>query len=147
MKVHSTTTPQALKEHLLSQLRHLNPRIFISYSSKDKDFVDELHEKLKRSGQHVWLNTESIPKGEAWHEEMTAGLSETDVLVLIVSPDSMASKWVKEEWQTFLGSDRTILPVLHKDCDVPQEINRLQMIKTDKQDWYYELLQAIEAIL
>ena len=141
------STPKALYEDLLVQLVSLKPSIFISYSSKDQDFVNELYDKLRLSGQHIWLNTESIPKAERWYEKMVEGLRETEILILILSPDSVQSKWVQQEWKTFLEMQKVVIPVLYRECEVPVEINELQMIKAKSSNWYYDLLKAIEGRL
>lgn len=138
------STPNELYRDLLLKLRELKPRVFISYSSKDQQFVDQLTIRLKESSQRVWLNTESIPKAEHWHDEMVTGLRETDILVLVLSADSIASKWVREEWKTFQEMGKTIVPVVHRECKVPRSIQRLQVVKTTEPDWYYKLLKAIE---
>jgi hypothetical protein len=141
-------TPPALYHDLLEQLQILNPRIFISYSSKDQGFVNQLYERLVASGHRAWLNTESIPKGEHWHEEMVKALEETDLMILVLSPDATKSKWVKEEWKTFLTMQKTILPILHREGKVPRSLNALQMTKIDdKGEWYYYLLKSIEGRL
>lgn len=137
-------TPDELYKDLLDQLSQLKPRIFISYSSKDQEFVNQLYDRLKKSGQPVWLNTKSIPKGERWYDELVKALHETDLLILVVSPDAMASRWVNEEWKTFLKMQKKVLPILHRDYKVPKAIKKLQMVNTTGKDWYYELLKAIE---
>jgi hypothetical protein len=142
--VEFTTTPEALYIDLLDKLEQLKPRIFISYSSKDQEFVDRLFLQLKQSGHPVWLNTESIPKGEHWYDEMVKGLRETDLLILIVSEDAIASKWVAEEWKTFLKTEKKIVPLLHRECKVPRALQKVEMIKTAEADWYYKLLKAVE---
>lgn len=142
--VEFTTTPGDLHTDLLEKLEHLKPRIFISYSSKDQEIADQLFGQLRQSGHPVWLNTDSIPKGEHWYDEMVKGLGETDLLILVVSHDAIASKWVTEEWKTFLKMGKRIIPVLHKECKVPQAIKKLEMIKTADDNWYYKLLKAVE---
>lgn len=91
------STPEKLYTDLLLKLKQIKPRIFISYSSKDQEFVDKLFLQLKLSGQPVWLNTERFPKGEHLYDEMSKGLLETDLLILVISEDAMISKWVMEE--------------------------------------------------
>jgi TIR domain-containing protein/uncharacterized protein DUF4062 len=142
--VEFTSSPDALYEDLLHKLQRLTPRVFISYSSKDQKLVDQLYSQLKQSGHSVWFNTESIPKGEHWYDEMVKGLHDTDLLILVVSKDAMASEWVAEEWKTFLKMKKKIIPILHKPCKVPKEINKLEMIKTSDKNWYYKVLKAVE---
>ena len=138
------STPAELYRHLLAELKQLKSRIFISYSSKDQQFVDELYLKLKLSGYHAWLNTESIPKGEAWYDEMVKGLRETDLLILALSENAVASKWVSEEWKTFSKMQKKIIPLLLRECKAPQAIKKLEMIKTSDKNWYDKLRKSIE---
>jgi hypothetical protein len=145
--VEFTTTPDALYTDLLQKLEHLKPQIFISYSSKDQDIADELFRQFKQSGHPVWLNTDSIPKGDHWYDEMVKGLGETDLLILVISEDAIASKWVTEEWKTFLKMGKRIIPLLHKECKVPPAIKKLEMIKTAEDNWYYKVLKAVEQYL
>lgn len=138
------STPDALYTDLLQKLEQFKPRVFISYSSKDQKIADQVFLQLNQSGHPVWLNTQSIPKGEHWYDEMVKGLRETDLLILIVSENAVASKWVTEEWKTFMKMNKKIIPILHKKCKVPKAIQKLEMIKTADENWYYKLLKAIE---
>ena len=139
--------PEALYADLLTKLSSLKPRIFVSYSSKDQVFVDQLFARLKESGYFAWLNTESITKGFHWHEEMMKGLGETDILLLVVSPDSIASNWVKQEWKFFLQSGKKVLPILLRETKVPVSLSKIEMIKVQAEGWYYRLIKAIEQTL
>jgi len=69
---------------------------------------------------------------------------ETDNLILVVSPDAMASNWATEEWKTFLHAQKKLLPILCRDGKIPRAIKRPEMIKIQDDDWYYRLLKAIE---
>jgi hypothetical protein len=51
-------------------------------------------------------------------------------VILLVSENSVASKWVSEEWKTFLNPQKKIVPVLLRECKVPQAIRKLEMTKT-----------------
>ena len=140
------STPVALYIDLKAKLDQLKPRIFISYSSKDKEFVDQIYGQLKNSGYYSWKDSESIPKAELWKDALVKALSEADIMLLILSPDAVSSKWVKEEWKTFFETKKKIIPILYKECKVPREINKFQIIftKGEGDGWYYDLLKSIE---
>lgn len=139
-----TSTPDALYEDLLQKLEQLQPLIFISYSSRDQKIVEQLFRQLKQSGYHAWLNTESIPKGDRWYDEMVNGLRDTDLLILVVSKAAMASAWVAQEWQTFLQTGKKIIPLLLEECEAPEDLQKIEMIKIAEEGWYYKLLKAVE---
>jgi hypothetical protein len=72
--------------------------VFLSHSSKDKPFVRDLADALEAAGEiKVWLDEREIDYGENIVLKIADGLDVAFVL-LILSPDSVDSKWVKEEW-------------------------------------------------
>lgn len=98
--------------------------VFLSHSTKDKSFVRELTGFLERDGQiKVWLDEREIAPGGNIVGAIADGL-DSDFILLILSPDSVGSNWVKEEWtDAFWGqmdSRRTkLLGVLYRDCRIP----------------------------
>jgi TIR domain len=72
--------------------------VFLSHSSKDKPFVRDLAAALEAEGEmEVWLDEREIDYGENILLKIADGL-DADFVLLILSPDSVNSKWVKEEW-------------------------------------------------
>jgi hypothetical protein len=141
-------TREELYNDLLAQLKMLDEKIFISWSSKDESFVTPLHKQLADSGHRAWLNTESLPKGERWRAELFKALEEASLMILVLSPDAIQSKWVAEEWRAFLKLGKPIIPLLYRDCKIPRSLDALQMIKSGNDDkWYYQMLKAVEGRL
>lgn len=143
------TTPAALEKDLLPRLRNLRPRVFISYSSKDKKFATDLYRRLKESGHNPWFNVVSIDVTKKWNPAMMQGLADTSVIVLVVSPDSIASKWVNIEWQEFFKHEKPIIQLLYREAKTPQKLKAIQGIKYEDADknWYFRLLKTINACL
>ena len=98
--------------------------IFMSHSSKDKEFARKLKKDLIELGHEVWLDEGEIHVGESISLEIQEGINKADYFVLILTPDSIISKWVSLEWdaalQREIKENRTIiLPVLLKECEIP----------------------------
>jgi uncharacterized protein YjbI with pentapeptide repeats len=70
---------------------------FISYSTKDQEFADRLHADLRSRNVRCWFAPHDLKPGRKIHEEIDAAIRLYDKLVLILSPDSIESKWVKVE--------------------------------------------------
>lgn len=87
-------------------------QIFISYKRSDEEFALKVYSSLvQRIDATIWLDVVSIRAGEDWSDAIQNGLSASDVLLLIVTPDSMASSNVADEWKYFHCD--TSYPVRH----------------------------------
>jgi len=70
---------------------------FISYSSKDQEFADQLHADLQAKGVRCWFAPHDIHGGRKIHEQIDEAIRLHDKLLLILSENSMSSNWVKTE--------------------------------------------------
>jgi hypothetical protein len=100
-------------------------RIFISHSSKDKEFVRELCRDLTEIGHHPWLDEWEIKVGECISTKIQQGLEGSDYLILVLSKSSVESGWVEREWKDKYWEEVEkgtvfILPVVVQDCDIPR---------------------------
>lgn len=104
------------------------PRIFISYSRADEPFATRLAGALSDAGADVWIDVEDIPAGMKWSSAIQEGLDTSDAMLVVVSPDSMASRNVEDEWQYFLDNQRTILTVLYRPTKLHYQLHRIQYV-------------------
>ena len=104
------------------------PRIFVSYSRDNESFAHQLAQSLSEAGADVWIDVEDIPVGMNWSTAIQEGLDTSDVLLVVLSPSSMASKNVAQEWQYFIDHDRPIVPILYQPTSIHFQLNRLQYI-------------------
>lgn len=81
----------------LSLLRQTR-RLFISYRRVESRVAAvQLYEHLDACGYDVFLDTHSIKPGEIFQEELWHRLVDTDVVVLLNTPEFLQSRWTKEE--------------------------------------------------
>ena len=71
--------------------------LFISYSTKDQEFADRLHADLQDKGVRCWFAPHNVKGGKKLHEQIDEAIRLYDKLLLILSPASMESEWVKTE--------------------------------------------------
>ena len=93
---------------------------FFSHSSTDHGFIGDLAEAMRRHGIPVWYSKTEILGARQWHDEIGEALGRCDWFILVLSPASVASMWVKRELLFALQQNRfadRIVPLLYQDCD------------------------------
>ena len=70
---------------------------FISYSTEDQQFAERLHADLQNKGVRCWFAPHQMQGGKKIHEQIDEAIRVYDRLLLILSPHSMSSRWVKTE--------------------------------------------------
>jgi hypothetical protein len=101
-------------------------RLFISYSRKDETFARRLATDLSALGAQVWIDVDDIPPGMNWSRAIQQGLDTCEVLLLIISPDSMGSRNVEDEWNYFHTHHKPILPLLYREAATSYQLERVQ---------------------
>jgi len=112
--------------------------IFLSYSSKDRQPVERLAEKLKAQGFEVWTDREILP-GEDWQSAIETALDQASVFLFILSENSLGAPWQELELGMALRSavgqsKKTVIPVLLGGADpaaLPLFLQNRQLILID----------------
>jgi tetratricopeptide (TPR) repeat protein len=111
-------------------------RVFLSHSSKDKDFVRELYRRLTRDGVSCFFDTDSIGWGQNWVRALERALDECEFVVLVLSPDFCNSNWVEVERTSSIADDptglrRKVRPLMLRPCrDLPTFPRFLRQVQT-----------------
>jgi hypothetical protein len=98
--------------------------IFISYTHRDKDFVDTLAKNLVRLKHHVWMDRWELKVGDSLTERVQTALTVSSAVILIVSKNSIESGWCKRELNAALVREieekrSIVLPCRIDDCELP----------------------------
>lgn len=109
--------------------------IFISYSRNDVTFATRLATSLANLGADIWIDVEDIPAGMKWSKAIQQGLASCDVMIVVISPDSMNSPNVEDEWQYYLDKKKSVIPVLLRQAEVHFQLSRIQYVDFYKQDY------------
>ncbi|MBN8590116.1 MAG: SUMF1/EgtB/PvdO family nonheme iron enzyme [Anaerolineae bacterium] len=86
--------------------------IFISYSKKNRDYAYQLADYLEANGFPIWIDRADIEYGVDWWDAIVEGLRVCGAFIVIMTPESKASQWVKRE--VFLAEQqrKSTFPIL-----------------------------------
>lgn len=125
--------------------------IFISYSSKDRDWVSKLAAALVSCGYSVWWDKQLLP-GQNFHQDIQDALDKARCVITVWSQNSIESRWVQGE--SSQAVERNIMvPVLYQPVRVPAGFHSLHC--ADLKNWngdtedtnFRQLQQAIDKLL
>jgi TIR domain len=111
--------------------------IFVSHSHKDNQFglklVDDLRKSLD-SNINIWYDAAGgLYGGDEWWSKILKELVKSSIFIVILSADSMSSKWVNDEitiaWAHKNSSvGKLIIPILHRNCKIREDLQTLHII-------------------
>jgi adenylate cyclase len=105
--------------------------IFVSYSRSDRDRVAPLVAALEAQGWSVWWDPEITP-GDEFDALIGAELESARAVVVVWSPLSVDSRWVKGEARD--AADRGVLvPVRFENARLPIDVRSIHT--TDLDGW------------
>lgn len=91
---------------------------------------------LKASGFDVWDDTKILP-GQNWAEEIAQALRECEAMVVLVTPDALASQWVEAEISYGLGQPS------YSHRLIPVFVGSPEQIPEEKIPWILRRLKGI----
>jgi tetratricopeptide (TPR) repeat protein len=128
------------------------PAIFISHSSLDQKAADDIKAVLAGLGfDRVFLDFDKVTgigAGENWEKRLYEELARCHAVVLILTPNWLASKWCFAELQQARALGKVILPIIFSpigDSYVLPDIQAIDLIDW-KQDGLTRLEQRLQAI-
>ena len=125
-------------------------RIFLSHSSKDRDFAEKLALDLTQRGFRVWLDRWHMGIGEHLTQSVRSGVTSSAFLVVVLSPHTSKSKWVSDELAWATAQERAqgrkiLLPVRIGRGKVPKQVR--DRVYADFSDSYSAALRQMESRL
>lgn len=85
--------------------------VFISYASAQKVLAFKLAEQFESDGIRCWIAPRDIPAGRTWVEAIMAAIRSSQLMVVLLSDQSIKSQQVAREVGQAAEADISILPV------------------------------------
>ncbi|MCA9915032.1 MAG: TIR domain-containing protein, partial [Anaerolineae bacterium] len=134
----ATLTGQRIIQEGKSSLRGI-PTAFVSYSRRDKAWVERFAADLRRMPISIWFD-ERLRVGKDWEEQLATAIQSLDAFLLVISPDSMQSEFVRWEIKQAQQANKPIYPILLRPADIPESLQKIQYL--DGSDDHYAALTA-----
>jgi hypothetical protein len=105
--------------------------IFISYSSKDSDWVrNTLLSTLESRGFSVIIDFRDFKTGSLSVEEMQRAVEQSRHTIMVLTPSYLKSDWTKFENAMAqildpAAQQRKLIPILRETCDIPLRLRIL----------------------
>ncbi len=119
--------------------------IFISYSRPAEATAKAIAQRLSDEHKTVFLDRIGLHPGDDWMLKLHSSLEECQVLLLLLTPGALESKWVFAEYQIARVLGKRIIPVRLDDAEVDEPTLREQWVSvsTDLVDGWQALLDSL----
>jgi len=112
------------------------PDIFVSYSRKDKPFIQKVVANLTAAGRDVWVDWDDIPPSADWREEIRQGINASDIFLCCVSPHFARSEECSIEVLHAASQHKRFVPILYRELTEPADRDKLHSAVRDH-NWVY----------
>jgi len=121
--------------------------IFISYSNKDKQFVEKLINSLKIKRFNIIYDNEIVKIGDDWHEAILSGIEKSDIIIAVISDNYNASKFVSEELRFAKEYKKKILPIrINNTTKIPKGLEDVQFADFTN-DYDIGIMQLLKSLI
>lgn len=107
------------------------PRVFLSYSRRDSEFIDELVISVESHGFEVVFDRADLFPGEPWEPRLQRLITDAETTVCVVSQHWVASDQCTKELSIAVRNGRRIVPIVIDPVNpsaMPEELARLQFV-------------------
>jgi serine/threonine protein kinase len=145
--VNANAAAEELTRVLYSRQSSIKGRIFISYASKDKDYVHRLAAELGRIGVDMWIDQDIEPRAN-WVDSIENALNTCDLMLLVATETAMSSEYVIHEWSYFMGQGKPIylfIPQMPPPKNIHPRLSRIQLV-TGTGDMLNDIFRIVDAL-
>ncbi len=110
-------------------------KVFLSYANADLAVARQVAAQLENTGHQVWFAEDDVT-GKNFALEAGKALDKSDAMVVLISPESMKSSWVRREIDFAMSTPKyrgRLIPVIVKPTpDIPWILERFPNVRLGK---------------
>jgi hypothetical protein len=101
--------------------------LFMSYIPAQQAFVEPIVSELRKANFHVFWEAE-MPPGSNAEEAIDSNLKYSDVLVAFLTPDSVTTSTLSDQWNRFIAQRKPIVLIQYDDCEIPHSLGEYPVV-------------------
>ncbi len=125
------------------------PKVFISHSVKDADWVRSFAQALQQRGVSVWFDGLDVEPGNSLPDALEDGLRNSDVLVALVDSESSWMPNVLFELGAAIGMGKRVVSIVPKGIEptaLPFDVRlRRYLVRETPEQTAEELSSSLQA--
>lgn len=149
----ASADPEDTTEFQLPSPSNREFAVFISHATADGAVAERIAMGLKVFGYRSWYAEWEFQAGDSIVGRIESALAQSDVLLVLLSPRSVASEWVRRELNSALmaqlsGQDVVVIPIVIEDCEIPPLLQDIFYIdfRGDFEQGLYRLLGSLRRL-
>lgn len=142
------TNPEGID---VPERKEMNHDVFISYSRKDSEIVNQICALLKENGIDFWIDKDGIYSGERFKEVIVDAIETTKVVLFVSSENSNRSPNVVKEISIAAVNDKIIVPLkldeASYDKNISYDISSIDHIEYSAIDFNQRLVKSLKGAI
>ncbi|HLV35787.1 MAG TPA: FHA domain-containing protein [Spirillospora sp.] len=123
--------------------------VFIAYAREDwEELVAPLTLALQDAGVKNWVDQYLMQGSDDWQVAIEQALHECWLMLLVLSPDALESRYVRLAFRYFINREKPVIPLAYKPVEaLPTELSGLETLPYDASDPRRSYQRLIHVIL
>ena len=127
----------------------MDPKIFITYSSKDQKVARTICTALENRGLNCWISSRNVKPGQNYQEQIVRAIRASRVMVLVFTVNANNSNEIKKELALASQNNLVVIPVRMEDV-APNEAFAYEFATRQWidlfEDWEKSMAELVELI-
>ena len=130
--------------------RALRPEVMVSYSSRERQQVLQIVQRLRAAGVAVWIDQSGIDGAQRWSEEIVNAIEACKTILLMVSRTSMQSENISKEVSIGWEGGKQFLPLYLEEATIPKSmryplsgIQHIKLYEGDPEAKFVSVLRSL----